>query len=106
MLRLPSRTPDPTGLTDWLEMNSLVGKAGQASLDDLRRALKASSWFAHGGSSEQRTIQVEDVVAQVGREVKVRSELTRNAYPFRVRGSSLERRRMGDSCCVLPTPSV
>ena len=71
----------------------LVGRAGQASLDDLRTALKASSWYARNEPSEQRTIQLEGIIVSVGNELKIRSELTGDAYPFQVRGSSLERRR-------------
>ena len=94
MLSLPFDTQDPSDFADWVEMNVLVGRAGQASLDDLRTALKASSRYAQNEPSEQRTIQLEGIIGSVGNELKSRSELTRGAYPFRVRGSSLERRRL------------
>ena len=93
MLSLPFDTQDPSDFADWVEMNVLVGKAGQASLDNLRTALKASSLYARNQTPEQRTIQLEGIIARVGNELKSRSELTKDAYPFRMVGSSLERRR-------------
>ena len=93
MLPLPSHSQETPDLADWLEMNALVGKAGQASLDDLRTALKASSsGQSQNASPEQRTMQLEGIVGSVGGELASRSILAGRAYPFKLRSSSLERR--------------
>ena len=93
MFPLPSESQDPSDLADWLEMNALVGKAGQASLDDLRTALKASSsGQSLNATVEERTIQLEGVIANVSSELAERSTLAGDAYPFRLKGSSVERK--------------
>ena len=93
MLPLPSHSQETPELADWLEMNALVGKAGQVSLDDLRTALKvSSSGHIQNVSPEHRTIQLEGIVANVARELAYRSTLAGRSYPFKLRGSSLERR--------------
>ena len=93
MLPLPSQSQDPSYLADWLEMNVLVGKAGQASLDDLRTALKASSsGQSLNATPEERAIQLESIIASVSSELASRLSLAGNAYPFRLRSSSLERK--------------
>ena len=107
MLSLPSDTQDPSDFADWVEMNVLVGRAGQTSLDDLRTALKASSWYARNEPSEQRTIQLEGIIVSVGNELKIRSELTGDAYPFQVRGEfsgtpEAAARRVAFDVCILP----
>lgn len=96
MLPLPSYNQETPDLADWLEMNALVGKAGQASLDDLRTALKvAAAGQIQNASPEQRAIHLEGVISSVGGELESRSILARGAYPFKLRSSSLERRYLG-----------
>ncbi len=92
MLSLPSITQGPLELADWLEMNVLLGKAGQASLDNLRAALKAGTLGQSlNASREEQTVQLEDTLACVRRELACRASLAGQAYPFRLRSSSLER---------------
>lgn len=92
MLTLPSKSYDPLELADWLELNALIGTAGQANLDNLRDALRAGSLGSEpGASKEQHSARLESIAASVRSEIADRRDRTKSAYPFRLEGSSLER---------------
>lgn len=92
MLPLPSHSGDTLELADWLELNALIGTAGQVSLDNLRDALRSGSVGSEPGSSrENQSARLEAIAARVRSEIADRMSRTRSAYPFRMVGSSLER---------------
>ena len=94
MLPLSSLELEVTDLADWLELNALVGRAGQVSLNDLVRALKNGGLGQSLGATRQdQTMQLEGIAADVGRELAARSRLAAKGYPFKLKGSSLERIR-------------
>ncbi len=80
-------------LADRLELSALFGRSGQASLTEIIDGLRIGSL----GSSveeghEQRTNWLEETAAGIRTEIEYRSRHTKADYPFRLRGSSLERR--------------
>ena len=92
MLPLPSKSDDALELADWLELNALIGTAGQVSLDNLRDALRNGSLGSDLRSSrEQKSVRLEAIAASVRSEIADRKRRTESAYPFRLEGSSLER---------------
>lgn len=96
MLPLSLSSWEAVDLADWLEVNVLVGAGGQASLDDLRTALKAGSLGdSYGLTTEGRTMELEGIVGNVREELSQRSSCAGHAYPFSLRGGSIERKRRG-----------
>ncbi len=94
MLPLSSLELEVADLADWLELNALIGTAGQASLDDLTRALKNGALGQSlGATSQEQTMQLEGLAAEVGAELAARANLAPSGYPFKLRGGSLERVR-------------
>ena len=92
MLPLPAEYEEPWELADWLEVNALVGSGRQVSLDDMRDALRAGALAPRYSSMLQHQDDgLEDIAAGVQIELASRAESTGRAYPFRLRGSSLER---------------
>ena len=92
MLPLPSKSGDALELADWLELNALIGTAGQVSLDNLRDALRSGSLGSEPRSSnEEKSARLEAIAAGVHSEITDRMNRTKSAYPFRLQGSSLER---------------
>ncbi len=91
MIPLPAGGGDPLELADWLEVNALVGKAGQISLDDLRDALRTGGIGLRSGMSPaEHAIQLESLAGSVLAEIRLRSGLAGDGYPFRLKSSSLE----------------
>ena len=92
MLPLPPKTNDTLELADWLELNALIGTAGQASLDNMRDALRSGSLGAEPDAPPDRqSAHLESIAAGVRSEIEDRSQRAQSAYPFSLRGSSLER---------------
>lgn len=97
MLPLPSDSTESLELADWLEMNALVGRSGQASLDDMRNALRIGALGAKiDASATEQPAQLEGIAAQVKSEIDDRVRRSRQGYPFKLRGSSLERTIQSD----------
>ena len=99
MLPLPPGNEESRDLADWLELNALVGRAKQVSLDDLRDGLRtgAIGFNAQQLPPEQANL-LEEIAGDVRTELESRSRWAREAYPFRLRGSSLERTISSESC--------
>lgn len=99
MLPLPPGNEDPRELADWLELNALVGRAKQANLDDMTDGLRTG---VLGSSAQelppQQADRLEGIAASVRAEIQSRVRQAREAYPFRLRGSSLERTITNDRC--------
>ena len=91
MLPLPARTDDAWELADWLELNALVSQAGQASLDDMRDGLRTGAPGYGADGLSQQADQLEEIAANVRSEIASRAKRARRGYPFRLKGSSLER---------------
>ena len=92
MLPLPPGSEDPRELADWLELNAFLNKDGQASLDDLRDALRSGVLgYETGTAPQEQPEQLEQVAANVVVEISDRQRRARSGYPFKLRKSSLER---------------
>lgn len=92
MLPLPAEYEEPWELADWLELNALVGSGRQASLDDVRDGLRAGTLvFRANAMPQQQGDMLEEIAAGVQEELESRVRRAKRAYPFRLRGSSLER---------------
>ena len=92
MLPLPSASENTQELADWLELNALVSRAGQVSLDDMRNALKVGALgYGSGALPFEKSGRLEELAAEVWTEIEKRYRRSRRAYPFRLQGSSLER---------------
>ena len=90
MLPLPDGHNEPAELADWLEFNVLVGRGRQANLDDMRDALRTG---ALGYSADEAPVgRLEEIAADVQAEIASRAQRAQRAYPFHLKGSSLERR--------------
>ena len=92
MLPLPPENEETKELADWLELNALVGQAGQISLDNMRDSLRTGTLGYIGEELPmQQAARLEEIAADVRGELESRARRARRAYPFRLRGSSLER---------------
>ena len=73
MLPLPPGSEDPRELADWLELNAFLNKDGQASLDDLRDALRSGVLgYETGTAPQEQPEQLEQVAANVVVEISDR----------------------------------
>ena len=99
MLSLPHGTEEPLALADWLELNALIGSAGQANLDDLMDGLRVGSIGAIADETRPEQLgRLEGIAAAVRAELEFRARVAQVSYPFRFRGSSLERRIPSGRC--------
>lgn len=86
MLRL---IPDPdltdtVKLSDWLELQALVSPDGNSSAGDLQSLLRRAGTF-HLNEDEE----IEQLIGEVFRELRLRKNAADTAYPFKLASSSL-----------------